>query len=102
MLYIEASIHLTSIAGIRILTVDLIDPFAVLRKWGPEEFAGFLACPVGFVLVQYVIFLARFASEASRDIPGSHRESMTYGDIRIFATTDTGGGRLAEHCAAEE
>ncbi|CAE7768536.1 rrp5 [Symbiodinium sp. KB8] len=38
------------------------------RKWGPEEFAGFLACPVGFVLVQYVIFLARFASEAAGDL----------------------------------
>eukprot|EP00439_Symbiodinium_sp_Y106_P015315 s2603_g2.t1 len=49
---------------------DLIDLPLVLQKahfsqlfddppnWGPEEFAGFLACPVGFVLVQYVIFLA--------------------------------------------
>ncbi|CAJ1455297.1 unnamed protein product [Effrenium voratum] len=27
-------------------------------KWGPSDFAGFLACPVGFVLVQYVIFIA--------------------------------------------
>lgn len=25
--------------------------------WGPEDLAGFLACPVGFVLVQYVVFL---------------------------------------------
>ncbi|CAE7353930.1 rrp5 [Symbiodinium natans] len=49
---------------------DLIDLPLVLQKaqfshlfddppkWGPNEFAGFLACPVGFVLVQYVIFLA--------------------------------------------
>merc|ERR550534_1564787 len=24
--------------------------------WGPDDLAGFLACPVGFVLVQYVVF----------------------------------------------
>lgn len=31
----------------------------VLRKWGASEYAGFLACPIGFVLVQYVIFIAK-------------------------------------------
>lgn len=29
-----------------------------LRKWGASDYAGFLACPIGFVLVQYVIFIA--------------------------------------------
>ncbi|CAK9005985.1 unnamed protein product [Durusdinium trenchii] len=27
-------------------------------KWGASEYVGFLSCPVGFVLVQYVIFIA--------------------------------------------
>ena len=31
----------------------------MLRKWGASEYAGFLACPIGFVLVQYVIFIAK-------------------------------------------
>ena len=42
----------------------------LLRNWGPDEFAGFLVCPVGFVLVQYVIFLAPFGySLASAQLP---------------------------------
>merc|ERR1719203_581548 len=31
--------------------------FGLAPPWGPTDLAGFLACPVGFVLVQYVIFL---------------------------------------------
>ena len=35
----------------------------MLRKWGASEYAGFLACPIGFVLVQYVIFIAKLGRD---------------------------------------
>ena len=58
--------------------VGLWSDFLVLRKWGASEYVGFLSCPVGFVLVQYVIFIASLRVQSSNP---SSRDDFWFKDV---------------------
>ena len=54
-------------------------------KWSAGNLVGFMRCPAGFVLVQYVVFLVhKLRSELSVEAAQTNLESMLYAFVNIF------------------
>lgn len=54
-------------------------------KWSAGNLVGFMRCPAGFVLIQYVVFLVhKLRSELSVEAAQTNLESMLYAFVNIF------------------